>query len=115
MAAGVIESTVRAMGEPPAAILAWMGPTIGPDAFEVGAEVREAFLQGDPGADAAFKPHRPGKYLADLYALARRRLENAGVREVHGGGFCTYREDARFFSYRRSPRSGRMGAFIWME
>jgi copper oxidase (laccase) domain-containing protein len=92
-----------------------MGPAIGPDAFEVGPEVREAFLAQDPGADAAFKPHGAGKYLADLYALARRRLARAGVGAVYGGGFCTRQDDARFFSYRRAQKSGRMGAFIWME
>jgi copper oxidase (laccase) domain-containing protein len=92
-----------------------MGPTIGPTAFEVGPEVREAFMAMDPGAHAAFRPHRPGKYMADLYALARRRLEKAGVKRVHGGGFCTYMETQRFFSYRRAQKSGRMGAFIWIE
>lgn len=115
MAAGVIENAVRAMGAAPGEVMAWMGPTIGPSAFEVGPEVREAFLKADPGAGDAFAAHVPGKFLADLYALARRRLEAAGVREIHGGGFCTYRDTQRFFSYRRVPASGRMGAFIWME
>jgi YfiH family protein len=115
MAAGVIENAVAALGAEPREVLAWMGPTIGPTAFEVGSEVREAFLAAGPEADAAFEPHGPGKFMADLYALARMRLARAGVREVHGGGFCTYREPQRFFSYRRVPASGRMGAFIWME
>ena len=115
MAAGVIESTVTALGVVPEDLLAWMGPTIGPSAFEVGGEVRDAFLDRDPRAVNAFAVHTPGKYMADLYALARRRLSAAGVREVHGGGFCTYREADRFFSYRRVQASGRMGAFIWME
>jgi YfiH family protein len=115
MAAGVIESTVRALRSEPARILAWMGPTIGPAAFEVGAEVRDAFLAADPDAHQAFVAHRPGKFMADLYRLAARRLERAGVSRVFGGGFCTYREADRFFSYRREQRSGRMGAFIWME
>jgi polyphenol oxidase len=115
MAAGVIENTVAALGADPREVLAWMGPTIGPAAFEVGAEVREAFLAAGPEAGAAFEPHGVGKFMADLYALARLRLARAGVREVHGGGFCTYREPQRFFSYRRVPASGRMGAFIWME
>lgn len=115
MAAGVIENAVAAMGIAPQRVIAWMGPTIGPDAFEVGPEVREAFLAADPGAGEAFRAHREGKYLADLYALARRRLAAAGVMEVSGGGFCTWREEGRFFSYRRQPRSGRMGAFVWME
>jgi len=115
MAAGVRENTLAAMGVGAAHVLAWMGPAIGPDAFEVGPEVREAFLARDPGAEAAFRDGRLGKHMADLYALARRRLEAAGVRSVHGGGFCTYHDAERFFSYRRSARSGRMGAFIWME
>src|SRR5471032_57050 len=79
------------------------------------AEVRDAFLAAGPEAGAAFEPHGAGKFMADLYALARLRLARAGVREVHCGGFCTYRERGRFFSYRRVPASGRMGAFIWME
>ena len=115
MSAGVIENTVAAMGSPPAGLVAWMGPAIGPDAFEVGPEVREAFIAVDPASDAAFRSHRPGKFMADLYALARLRLARAGVREVHGGGFCTFQDAGRFFSYRREKKSGRMGAFIWME
>jgi YfiH family protein len=115
MAGGVIENAVGAMGVDPAQVMAWMGPAIGPQAFEVGAEVRAAFLASDSGADEAFKPHTPGKYLADLYALARRRLARAGVSSVHGGDFCTLTDTGRFFSYRRVPASGRMGAFIWME
>ena len=115
MAAGVIESTVLAMDVAPEKLRAWMGPTIGPAAFEVGPEVREAFVSADAGADGAFRPHEPGKYMADLYALARRRLARAGVERVHGGGFCTYTEVQRFFSYRRVQASGRMGAFIWIE
>ncbi len=115
MAAGVIENVVRSLGAPPADVAAWLGPAIGPAAFEVGAEVKEAFERFDPAASSAFVPHAPGKFMGDLYALARQRLARAGVREVHGGGFCTYRDPARFFSYRRAPRSGRMGAFIWIE
>lgn len=115
MASGVIENAVRAMRVAPQAVLAWMGPAIGPEAFEVGPEVREAFVATDAAAASAFRPHGPGKFLADLYALARQRLARAGVSRVHGGGFCTRNEAARFFSYRREKRSGRMGAFIWME
>jgi len=115
MAAGVIENTVRAMGVPPRDVIAWMGPTIGPGAFEVGPEVREAFAAVDDRAASAFRPHAPGKFMADLYALARGRLERAGVASIHGGGFCTRTDAERFFSYRRAKASGRMGAFIWME
>ena len=115
MAAGVIENTVRAMNGVPSRLLAWMGPAIGPRAFEVGPEVREAFIAADPDADSAFRSQKPGKYMADLYLLARQRLARAGVENVHGGGFCTYTEADRFFSYRRVQASGRMGTFIWIE
>jgi YfiH family protein len=120
MAAGVIENTVAALGTVPQDVIAWMGPAIGPLAFEVGPEVREAFMKGDPGAAEAFRSKAspadgPQKYMADLYALARRRLSRAGVASVTGGGFCTYTEKDRFFSYRREQKSGRMGAFIWIE
>jgi len=113
MAAGVIENAVAALRVPAAEVIAWMGPAIGPAAFEVGEDVRSAFEETDPGSAAAFAPHKPGKYLADLYALARRRLARAGVGAVSGGGFCTYSDAERFFSYRRVRASGRMGAFIW--
>lgn len=115
LAAGVIENAVAALRAPAGDVIAWMGPAIGPDAFEIGPEVREAFLAVDPGAHGAFRAHTPGKYLADLYTLARRRLARIGVASVHGGGFCTFHEPQRFFSYRRVKASGRMGAFIWME
>jgi polyphenol oxidase len=115
MAAGVIENAVHAMGGEPASLHAWMGPTIGPDAFEVGPEVREAFVAVDPAAATAFAPGKPGKYMADLYALARQRLGRSGVVRISGGGFCTYHEPDRFFSYRRVAKSGRMGTFIWIE
>ncbi len=115
LAAGVIENAFRALGTKGASTLAWMGPAIGPRAFEVGPEVREAFLAKDPRADEAFTPHVPGKYLADLYALARQRLAALGVNAVYGGDFCTYSDAERFFSYRREKLSGRMGAFIWLS
>ncbi len=115
MAAGVIEATVHAMAVDSAGILAWLGPTIGPEAFEVGDEVRAAFLAVDPAAAGAFRPGAPGKWWADLYHLARLRLARLGVTQVHGGGFCTAREPERFFSHRRDRGiTGRMGNFIWM-
>ena len=114
MAAGVIENTVQAMDATPRSLLAWMGPAIGPEAFEVGAEVRDAFVAVDANAASAFRAHREGKFLADLYALARQRLARTGVTRVHGGGFCTLRDRDRFFSYRREKKSGRMGAFVWI-
>lgn len=124
LAAGVLENTLRAMAVPPEAVLAWLGPAIGPRAFEVGAEVRSAFVAWDDRAAAAFIPSpgegglpRAGKWRADLYALARLRLEAAGVARgrVHGGDWCTHAHADRFFSYRREPRTGRMGSFIWLD
>ena len=114
LAAGVLEESVASLDVPPAEVLAWMGPAIGPDAFEVGPEVRAAFVAADAQAGEAFRPHTPGKYMADLYALARRRLARAGVGRIHGGGSCTFQERDRFFSYRRHKASGRMGSFIWL-
>ena len=115
MAAGVVENAVDALGVPSSEVIAWMGPTIGPDAFEVGPEVREAFVAHDSQAAGAFRAHTPGKFMADLYGLARLRLASRGVTAAFGGGFCTFHEPARFFSYRRAPKSGRMGAFIWRQ
>lgn len=115
MAGGVIENTVRAMDVDPARVIAWMGPAIGPEAFEVGDDVLEAFTRVDASARAAFRPGRPGKHYADLYALARQRLAAIGVTRVCGGGYCTFNDAARFFSWRRGGERGRMGAFIWRE
>jgi hypothetical protein len=113
LASGVVENTVREMQCAPAELLAFLGPGIGPRAFEVGADVRDAFVDGDPGTQSAFVPHAPGKWLADLFALARRRLARAGVRAVFGGGLCTHSDPSRFFSHRRNPATGRMAAVIW--
>lgn len=115
LSAGVLEASVSALGGDPGEALAWLGPAIGPAVFEVGPEVREAFLDADGGAGGAFVPHSQGKYLADLYALARRRLAGAGLVRVSGGGRCTYSEAGAFFSYRRAKASGRQGTFAWIE
>ena len=115
LAAGVVENTVRAMRCPPAGLMAFLGPGIGPRAFEVGSDVRDAFLAGDPDARSAFVAQAPGKWLADLFALARRRLARAGVSSVFGGGLCTHSDPARFFSHRRNPVTGRMAALIWRD
>jgi len=113
LAAGVLENTVARMGEPAGSILAWLGPAIGGPSYEVGAEVRAAFVEGDPGADEAFAPTRPGHWLCDLYVLARRRLAAIGVTRIFGGGFDTYR-DERLYSYRRDGAvSGRFASLIW--
>ena len=113
LAAGVIENTVDRMETDPQTLLAYLGPGIGPGAFEVGADVRDAFLAGDAQAEAAFRPHASGKWLADLFLLARRRLARAGVGAVYGGGLCTYSDAQRFFSHRRDRTTGRMAAVIW--
>ncbi|MCC6534166.1 MAG: peptidoglycan editing factor PgeF [Burkholderiales bacterium] len=114
LAAGVVERTVAALGGEPHAVLAYLGPAIGPAAFEVGDDVRAAFCDFDAAAAAAFRPLRTGKWLADLYALGRRRLHRSGVERVFGGGCCTYSEPVRFYSHRRNPVTGRMAAVIWL-
>lgn len=115
LAAGVVEAAVAAMGLPPKRILAWLGPAIGPDAYEVGEEVRAAFLQRDANSASAFVPTRPGHWLLDLYAVARQRLSSLGITRVSGGGFCTASDVTRFFSYRRDRTSERMAAAIWLQ
>ena len=115
LSSGVLENAVRAMDCPPEGLMAFLGPGIGPGAFEVGSDVRDAFLGSDPDAHCAFVPHKPGKWLADLFALARRRLECAGVPLVFGGGLCTHSNPSRFFSHRRNPVTGRMAAVIWRD
>ncbi|HEX8741303.1 MAG TPA: peptidoglycan editing factor PgeF [Casimicrobiaceae bacterium] len=114
LAAGVLENTVAALECDAADVVAWIGPGIGRDAFEVGAEVREAFTEHDAGAAAAFTAGRAGRWHADLQALARRRLARAGVGAVHGGGMCTSADAARFYSWRRERARGRMAALIWI-
>lgn len=114
LAGGVVESTITSLDVAPSHLMAYLGPAIGPRAFEVGSEVREAFVAADPAAHAAFAAHTPGKWLADLYLLARQRLARAGIEKISGGGLCTYSQPARFFSHRRDRISGRMAAFIWL-
>jgi YfiH family protein len=123
LSAGVIEATVgemraamrAAMRVPAAGIIAWLGPAIGPRVYEVGEEVRTAFLERDAAAAAAFVATRPGHWLLDLYAVARQRLAKLGVERVYGGGLCTYSDPERFYSYRRDGASGRMAALIWLS
>jgi YfiH family protein len=119
LASGVIETTANAMAGDGGELMAWLGPAIGPDAFEVGPEVIHAFTAADPGAGLAFRERGSGKWLCDLFALARRRLHRAGITAVYGGGLCTYSEPSRFFSHRRAThegsRTGRMAALIWLE
>lgn len=115
LAAGVLEATLGRLAARPAQLMAWLGPAIGPRHFEVGREVREAFVSGDPGAEGAFTANPRGRWQCDLPALARRRLGAAGITSVCGGGWCTYADPARFFSYRRDGQCGRMAALIWLE
>ena len=109
------EATVEAMQRPAGELQAWLGPAIGPDAFEVGAEVRAAFVSRDADAAQAFHAIPDGKYLADIYLLARRRLARLGITAVHGGEHCTVTDRDRFFSYRRDRVTGRMVSLIWLE
>lgn len=115
LAAGVVENTVGAMPVAPASLCAFLGPAIGPSAFEVGDEVRAAFCAVDPQAVQAFRPGKPGKWMADLFRLARQRLARCGVERVYGGGLCTYSHPERFYSHRRNPQTGRMAALIWLD
>ncbi|GAB3730340.1 peptidoglycan editing factor PgeF [Silanimonas algicola] len=113
LAAGVIEATVAAMGVPGERVIAWLGPAAGPAHYEVGDEVRAAFVDPDDGAAGAFIATRPGHWRVDLYALARRRLAALGVSRVAGGGRCTIGEPDAFFSHRRDARTGRMASLLW--
>jgi polyphenol oxidase len=111
---GVIEATVKAMAVDNNQLLAWLGPAIGPDTFEVGEEVRAQFVEKDQQAASAFKSHGD-RYLGDLYAIAKQRLNHIGVTQIYGGGLCTYTDASRFFSFRRDGATGRMAALIWLS
>lgn len=116
---GVVEATIAAMPVPAGTLLAWLGPAIGPHAFEVGAEVRQEFISRQHEAEAAFAPAGEGKWLGDIYMLARLRLLRVGVTDIYGGGvdqdFCTCTDGERFFSFRRDGRTGRMATLIWLD
>lgn len=113
--AGVLEATITALEAPANEILAWFGPAIGPAAFEVGAEVRDAFVQRHADSARAFAPSPAGRWLADIYLLASLRLRARGVTHIYGGGLCTYSDNARFFSHRRNRDTGRMASLIWVS
>ncbi len=113
--AGIIENTVAALETDAADLLVWLGPAISQAAFEVGEEVREAFTASDPGSGACFEPNARGRWQADLYSLARRRLRRCGVAAVYGGNWCTHRDEHLFWSYRRAADTARMVSFIHLK
>ncbi|NNF95712.1 MAG: peptidoglycan editing factor PgeF [Halobacteria archaeon] len=115
LAAGIIDRAVTALQLPGGQLLAWLGPAIGPHAYEVGEDVRGAFLSIDADAHTAFRPNRPGHWWMDIYQLARQQLAQRGVTEVYGGDRCTWQEANSFYSYRRDGVTGRMASVIWFE
>ena len=116
LAAGVLEATIAQMRTPADQLVAWLGPAAGPQKYEIGAEVYDAFVAQDWGAGRAFTSTRPNHWNVDLYALARRRLEKAGLRapDIHGGALCTIVDPQSFYSHRRDQRTGRMASLVWM-
>ncbi len=115
LVAGILEQTVAAMNVPADQLLAWLGPAIGPQHFEVGEDVRMAFLNQNPHSEFAFSPKTNGKWLCDLYALARFRLGAMSISRITSADFCTVGDPDRFFSYRRDGTTGRMASLIWRE
>ncbi len=114
LAGGILSAAVRLLRVRPASLLAWFGPAIGPQAFEVGAEVYQKFLAVHQDYGAAFQGQGE-KYLANIYQIARIQLAQAGVEQVYGGDYCTYQQQTLFYSYRRDTQTGRMGSFIWLD
>lgn len=115
LADDIIETTVTALDERYGQLLVWLGPAIGPQVFEVGEEVRDIFVDKQPKSIEAFIPSKPGHYLADIYQLARLRLQNMGIRAIYGGEYCTYTDMNRFYSYRRDGKTGRQASMIWFD
>ena len=115
LAGGILQNTVRAMSVPAHEIMAYLAPAIGAESFEVGGDVQAAFCAPNPAAQSCFAPLGNGKYLADIYGLARQILQQAGVSRIYGGDFCTVKESDRFFSYRRDGQTGRMASAVWIE
>jgi len=116
LAAGILEVAVSKLAVPGSELLVWLGPAIGPQVFEVGDEVYQQFVAVDSQATQAFTPNARGRWLADIYTLARQRLASRGIHEVYGGDFCTYSDSERFFSYRRDGKAtGRMASLIWLN
>ena len=115
LAAGVLENTVAAMSVPPTQLMAWLGPAISQENFEVGSEVRDVFVAHDPRAAECFQQNERGRWQADLYGLARQRLARCGLEAVYGGHWCTFADADRFQSYRRDPECGRMVSFVHLK
>jgi len=115
LSAGIIEAGVRALEIPGEDLLAWLGPAIGPNAFEVGPEVRQVFVADDARAAHSFQPSHGGRWMADIYQLARLRLSRLGVSAVYGGNYCTYTDAVRFYSYRSERTTGRMANLVWID
>jgi len=115
LAAGVLEATISTAGFNPAHTLAWLGPGIGAEVYEVGDEVRAAFIDQSADDIDAFTPSPQGRWLIDMYLLARRRLQRVGIERIHGGEYCTYRQAEDFYSYRRDGVTGRMASLIWLD
>ena len=115
LAAGVIPETMKHMQVDPTDIIAWLGPAIGPRAFEVGDDVRTSFLKLGEDYARVFSARSPGKWLMDLYAAARLQLAGLGITQVYGGEYCTYEDDMRFYSYRRERETGRMASLTWIQ
>jgi polyphenol oxidase len=115
LSAGVLAATVRAVGADPATLIAWIGPCIGPAAYEVGPEVRDAMLAAMPAAASAFRITARSRFMADLPLLARLQLQALGLRGIYGGTVCTYADSGRYFSHRRDGQSGRQATLIWQE
>jgi len=113
LASGIIENLLKKWPSPLNRVIAWLGPAIGPASFEVGAEVRQAFITQDSDAKKAFHPSHNEKWLANLYLLAKQRLKSRGINHIYGGDYCTFNESSRFFSYRREGQTGRMASLIW--
>ncbi|OOY41272.1 hypothetical protein BOV91_12350, partial [Solemya velum gill symbiont] len=112
---GVLEAAIAKLDSPAENLMAWLGPAISQQAFEVGEEVRDAFIARDSSAQEAFIQNQQGRWMADIYQLARQRLESAGVADIYGGNYCTFTEESDFFSYRRDGITGRMASMIWIE
>jgi len=115
LGAGILDNTVGSLGLPGNELIAWLGPAIGQNAFEVGDDVRIAILARDAGAAHAFRANSRGRWQCDLVEIARRNLAQLGVRDIHGGEYCTHADEERFFSYRRDGKCGRMATLIWLE